>query len=137
MKTTFTGLHRIEIEDHRAGASIDFLSDLPVTFNASFEQTATLNGRHDLYFYVPKGTRLVGGYADGPGRLLNGSGKKVHEFDGKPGYFGIEVKEGEAGKLWKLEATSGQRVLLTVPPQLARSAAELLLPKEVVERDAQ
>jgi hypothetical protein len=136
LKTTFTGLHRIELEDKRAGSKLDLPDSLASTFNATFDQTATLNGRHDLYFYVPRGTDVVGGYADGPGRLMNGSGKLAYEFEGKPGYFKVPVEQGEDGKLWKFEFTSGRRVLLTVPPQMARCAEELLLPKEVVERDA-
>ena len=133
LKTSFTGLHRIEVEDHRAGSRIEFPEGLHVTFNATADQTAMLSGRHDLYFFVPAGTAVVGGYADGEGRVLNGAGAKVHEFTSKPGYFSIPVDAGQDGKLWKFEFTSGKRVLLTVPPQMARQAGELLLPKEVVK----
>lgn len=136
LKTTFTGLHRIEVEDRRAGSKLELQSGLAQTFNATFDQTADLHGRHTLYFYVPKGTSIVGGFAEGPGRLADGSSKMVHEFQGKPGYFSVRVGAGEDGKLWKFEFTSARRVLLTVPPQMARSAEELLLPKEVVEKDA-
>ena len=132
LKTTFTGLHRIEVEDHRAGSRIEFPEGMAATFNATFDQTAMLNGRHDLYFYVPAGTTIVGGFAEGQGRVIDGTGAKVQEFDGKPSYFSLPVAEGAGGKLWKFEFTSGRRVLLTVPPQMARSAEELLLPKEVV-----
>jgi hypothetical protein len=38
--------------------------------------------------------------------------------------------------LWTFVDTQGQRLLMTVPPYLARSAAELLLPSEVVAADA-
>lgn len=135
LKTTFTGLHRIEVEDHRAGSKLELPTGIAQTFNATFDQTADLNGRHSLYFYVPKGTTIVGGFAEGPGKLLDGSSKMVHEFEGKAGYFSVPVGAGEDGKLWKFDFTSGRRVLLTIPPQMARSAGELLLPKEVVEKD--
>jgi hypothetical protein len=124
------------VEDRRAGSKLELAPGLPQTFNATFDQTADLNGRHNLYFYVPKGTSVVGGFAEGPGKLVDGSSKMVHEFEGKPGYFNLPVKRGDDGKLWKFEFTSGRRVLLTVPPQMARSADELLLPREVVEKDA-
>lgn len=114
-------MHRIEIEDRRAGSKLELPVGVP-TLNATFDQTADLSGRHNLYFYVPKGTTVVGGFAEGPGRLVNGSSKKVHEFEGKPGYFSVPVGAGEDGQLWKFEFTSGRRVLLTVPPQMARSA---------------
>lgn len=136
LKTTFTGLHRIEVEDRRAGSKLELPVGVPQTFNATFDLTANLSGRYNLYFYVPKGTPVVGGFAEGPGRLVDGSSKKVHEFEGKPGYFSVPVGAGEDGKLWKFEFTSGRRVLLTVPPQMARSAEELLLPEEVVGKDA-
>jgi hypothetical protein len=97
---------------------------------------ATLAGRWSLYFYVPKGTKVIGGYSSGVGDLLDGAAKKVHTFDKKPGYFSIAVPAGQDGKLWKLQNSVGQRLLMTVPPCLARNERELLLPREVVERDA-
>jgi len=38
--------------------------------------------------------------------------------------------------LWKFVQNIGQRLMMTVPPYLARSAAERLLPREVVNADA-
>ena len=137
LKTTFTGLHRIEVEDKRAGSKLELPEGIAQTFVASFDQTATLNGRTNLYFYVPKGTAIVGGFAEGEGRLVDGNGKLAHEFTSKAGYFNVSVPSGAGGRLWKFENTSGRRILLTAPPQMARSADELLLPKEVVEKDAQ
>ena len=58
-------------------------------------------------------------------------------FDGRPaGFHSIPVPAGQAGKLWKFHQCTGRRLLLTVPPFLARSGAELLLPRTVVARDA-
>ncbi len=45
--------------------------------------------------------------------------------------------EGEDGKFWKVESSQGGRRLMTVPPYLARTSEELLLPTEVVEKDAE
>ena len=101
------------------------------------ELNADAPGKRELYFYVPRGTKIVGGFAKGAGRMLNGSGKVVHQFAAKPGYFSVAVPVGEDAALWQFANTGGQRVLLTVPPYLARSANELLLPREVVEKDSQ
>jgi hypothetical protein len=60
----------------------------------------------------------------------------IHEFDGKPGYFNVPVPAGQDGKAWAFGNTAGRRLLMTVPPCLARSPAELLLPAEVVKADA-
>lgn len=51
------------------------------------------------------------------------------------GFFKIEVPPGADGALWKFEHSLGQRLLMTVPPYLARSGEALLLPREVVEAD--
>jgi len=134
LKTTFSGLHRIEISDETAGTSVALSTHAPLTIISSQDNPAAFHGRWSLYFYVPKGTKIVGGFASGEGSLLNASGKKVHEFPAKPGYFSVPVQQGEDGRLWKFENTSGQRTLMTVPPCLARNARELLLPAEVVEK---
>jgi hypothetical protein len=46
------------------------------------------------------------------------------------------VPEGQDGRLWKFVNCQGVRQLGTVPPYLAITGKDLLLPKEVVEADA-
>jgi hypothetical protein len=135
LKTTFTGLHRLEILAG-GGANVTWPESVPMTVESSFERPAKFHGRWTLYFYVPRGATVIGGFSEGEGKLRNASGVLAHTFDRKPGYFSIPVPAGEDGRLWKFEGCAGDRMLMTVPPYLARSAAELLLPKEVVERDA-
>lgn len=89
-----------------------------------------------MYFYVLKRTKIVGGFASGEGLLVKASGRKVYQFTAKPGYFSVPVEKGEDGRLWKFQNSAGQRTLMTVPPCLARNAKELLLPAEVVEKNA-
>ncbi|OAI58159.1 hypothetical protein AYO49_00145 [Verrucomicrobiaceae bacterium SCGC AG-212-N21] len=136
LKTTFPGLHRIEVSDGGQGSLITWQDGTPMTVISSQEQPAKLYGRWHLYFYVPKGTKIIGGFSDGEGFLLNPAGKTVHTFENKPGYFSISVPPGEDGKLWSFKHSAGNRYLMTVPPCLARDASELLLPQEVVEKDA-
>jgi hypothetical protein len=47
----------------------------------------------------------------------------------------VAVPEGQGGRLWKFEDCDGVRQLATVPPYLARTAKDLLLPREVVDAD--
>ena len=47
----------------------------------------------------------------------------------------LRSPEGQDGRLWKLENAGGQKLLMTVPPYLARSEKELLSPREVVTAD--
>lgn len=135
LPTTFTGLHRIVVTDGGAGTSVHFAEGTSVSVQSSLDSPTKLLGRWSLYFYVPRGTKTVGGFSSGPGLLRDGAGKTVHKFDNKPGYFSIAVPTGQDGKLWKFDNTAGVRHLMTVPPYLARSGRELLLPKEVVDRD--
>ena len=60
---------------------------------------STFAGRWNLYFYVPKGTKTIGGYASGVGDLPDGVGKKVHTFDKKAAYFSVMVPAGQDGRL--------------------------------------
>ena len=133
LKTTFPGLHRLEMADRTAGTYVAGSPGRALTVPATPEAPAVFVGRWSLYFYVPKGTKVVGGYAAGAGALLDGSGKQIHLFDKRPAYFSVPVPPGQDGKLWKLHNSLGQRLLLTVPPFLARNGQELLLPAEVVE----
>ncbi len=138
LRTTLPGLHRIEIADATAGTSMVWPDGLPMTVESSFDAWAQFTARGSLwslYFYVPKGTRVVGGYAVGSGTMLDGDGRIVKTFDNSSGYFEVPVAPGQDGRLWKFDNTAGQRMLLTVPPYLARNAEELLLPAEVVETD--
>jgi len=136
MKTKFPGLHRIEVSDGAQGTLITWPDGMPMTIISSQEQPAKLYGRWHLYFYVPKGTQIIGGFAEGEGFLLNPAGKTVHTFPAKPGYFSIPVPTGEDGQLWSFKHCAGNRHLMTVPPCLARDASELLLPEEVVRKDS-
>jgi hypothetical protein len=95
------------------------------------------SGRWSACFYVPKGTGVVGLYSDGGGRLLDAEDAVVFSFEGgKATYYSFPVPAGHEGRLWRLVHCSGTKRLMTVPPCLARSPDELLLPREVVEADA-
>jgi len=132
-----SGLHKITVSDGNDATRVRWPAGTSMTVLSSRRERASLSGRWSLYFYVPKGTKVVGLFADGGGSLRDGAGKTVFTFDGrKPGFHSIPVPQGRAGALWKFHQCTGKRLLLTVPPFLARSEAELLLPREVVARDA-
>lgn len=135
LKSSLSGLQRLEVLAG-GGARTDWPEDVPMTIESSFEHPGQFHGRWSLYFYVPRGTAVIGGFSEGEGTLRNPSGTVARKFDTKPGFFSVAVPTGDDGKLWKWEQCAGDKLLMTVPPYLARSASELLLPKEVVERDA-
>ncbi len=113
--------------------------DVPQTFRSVLDEPLELRGRWSLYFYVPRGTRQVGGFATATtGRLLDGSGNVRFSFEemDRPDYFCVSVPEGQDATLWRFDDCSGSRMLMTTPPYLAPSADDLLLPREVVTADA-
>jgi len=105
---------------------------------SSLDEPAQCQGRWQLYFYVPRGTVTVGGFSTGNrGTLHDGDGNVVFNFAemDEAGYFSVPVAEGQDGRLWRFDNATGARMLMTVPPYLARNGKELLLPREVVEAD--
>lgn len=139
LTSPFKGLHRLEVAEGGRGAALRWPEGTAITIPSSPETQTLLRGRGwELYFYVPAGTRVVGGVADGAGEVLDSDGRVLHRFAGSDrlATFSVTVPPGQDGKLWRFAKSSGRRLLMTVPPYLARSAEELLLPREVVEADA-
>jgi len=132
------GLYRIEIVGGGDRTMLEWDTDISMTHIAD----ASARIRHllnwSLYFYVPLGTKTVGGYANwNTGSMRDSDNKVVFDFkelDG-PAFFNVPVPEGQDGKLWRFHKCSTPRLLMTVPPNLARSAEELLLPREVIEAE--
>jgi hypothetical protein len=135
LRPAASGLHRVELSDGTAGTALSWPAGMPWTVPAGPQEATELYGRWTMYCYVPKGTKEVAGYAEGPGVLLDGSGTKVYTFGGRPDYFRVPVAPGQGGRLWQFAGCLGRRVLLTVPPYLARDGREVLLPAEVVRAD--
>ncbi len=143
LRSTYPGLHRIRIEPTANRAVARPPEGRIWTMEVSQDEHNTLTGDWDLYFYVPKRTRVVGGFTTSRrGVMLDGDGQTVFSFRSlaPPAYFSVPVPEEQSGRFWKLSGGAGhhsRRILLTVPPFLARTPAELLLPREVVEADRQ
>ncbi|GAA4450042.1 DUF4838 domain-containing protein [Novipirellula rosea] len=132
------GLHRIEWSDGSDMTKVVLPAELPLTIRSTLENPMRLGGRWDLYFYVPGGTAVVGGYSDATrGKMLDGDNQVVFDFStmDAAGYFSVPVPEGQDGMLWKFSDSRGSRMLMTVPPYLATSVETLLLPREVIDAD--
>ena len=142
LRTPHSGLHWIEVRSAGDRSRVRFVDPTLAHTVESGVERPRFSVLQDwrLCFYVPKGTMLVGGYTDDlHGALRDGLGKKVLSFDAlaQPGNFSVPVPPGTDGRVWWFEQCRGRRVLMTVPPYLAPSPAELLLPAEVVETDRQ
>ena len=148
LRTPHSGLHRVEVRDGGDYTRIAWPEGLPVTLPSGADTPGVTNhfrGGWTLWFYVPRGTRKVGGWAARianwapriSGKLLDAEGRVAYDFAKvKDGWFSVDVPEGHDGRLWRFERSQGTRLLMTVPPCLARTSGDLLLPSEVVERDA-
>jgi hypothetical protein len=139
LKSPYAGLHWLEWTDGSDMTQVVPPQSLPWTIRSTLEDKTSLQGRWSLYFYVPHGTKVIGGYAASrDGRVVNPQGKPAFNFNDlrAAGYFSVPVPAGQDGALWKMEDVSGARVLMTVPSCFAKTAETLLLPKEVVEADA-
>ena len=139
LRSSHGGLHRLEWSDGGDRTSIVWPENHPMTMISSLEEPASPAGRWTLCFYVPRGTKTIGGFSSATsGVVVDGDGNAVLRFDdlGQPGYFRVPVPAGQDGRLWRFENCTGQRLLMTVPPCLARNAKELLLPREVVDADS-
>jgi len=136
LHTPHTGLHKITVSDGDDMTRIGWKPGTPMTIISSLIEPAPFSGSWNLYFYVPKKTKIVGLFASGSGKLLDPAGNVAFTFDAKKSdYYGIKVPEGHDGKLWKFHQCTGKKRLMTVPPYLASNTAELLLPTEVIEAD--
>ena len=58
----FGGLHRLEWTDGNDMTRVAWPEGLPLTFRSTLEEPLRLQGRWSLVFYVPRGTRKVGGF---------------------------------------------------------------------------
>jgi hypothetical protein len=144
LRSIFNGLHTLEVSDGNDRTQVLFPEGMPLTILSAMDNPqvdAIRDGNWSLYFYVPRGTKVVGGYSRGPsGVMRDGDGNVVLDFgqrEVRAGYFNVPVPQGQDGRLWQIENAEGraQKLLMTVPPYLARSEKELLLPREVVEAD--
>jgi hypothetical protein len=147
LKTPYAGLHRLETLDGGDYTRLQWPADARVTIESGIDTpqaTSHFRGPWTMYFYVPRGTKTIGGWASRianwaprvSGKLLDPTGKEQLDFSKvDDGWFNVPVPEGEDGKLWKFDNNVGQRLLMTVPPYVAVSAEDLLLPKEVIAAD--
>lgn len=132
-----TGLHKITVNDGGDRTRVAWGPDVPMTIISSLDEPAALSGSWNLCFYVPRGTSIVGLYADGGGTLLDSNGEVVFTFTGKEaGFHKIPVPKGADAGIWRFRSSTGTKRLMTVPPCLAPSPQQLLLPREVVNADS-
>jgi hypothetical protein len=136
LATKFQGMHRIDVSDKSTATALSWAAGTPMTLESSLVRPLRIFTRWSLYFYVPKGTKVIGGYGDGDAQLIDAENRIVQQLAVNKDYWSVPVPPGQDGKLWKINNAQGQFMLMTVPPYFARSGQELLLPEEVVKADS-
>lgn len=137
LKSPFEGLHVMRIRDFGASTTLAWKPDLKVTQVETSEMSTTPHGRSSAYFFVPAGTKTIGGFGGGRGRIVDPRGEVRFDFSKDvvgQGYFKVEVPEGMEGKLWSLQDNEGPRMLLTVPSYFVTDPNALLLPAELMNK---
>lgn len=138
LTTPHLGLHAVNVSDGKDASLLEWQEGRPMTLLLDLRSRLDY-GPQGLYFYVPKSTSMIGGYARNvTGVFKDADGKEAHVFGPKAGYFKVPVPPAQRGRLWTFhgEFYKAKLMLMNVPPYMARSPGELLLPKEVVQADA-
>jgi hypothetical protein len=132
LKVTEPGMHRLDLDDGRDLTRVEWPGGQLMSWKMSLEEFPdSISGRWTLYAWVPEGTRRIGLYsAASAGELINPEGEKALDLAAEGGRFlSVAVPEGMDGRLWKLHNVAGRVSLLSIPPYLARTPAELLVPE--------
>lgn len=131
------GIYKLTLDDGNDRTLVKWNSKLPLTVKSTLDEPMSKNYEQwQMYFYVPKGTKVLGLFGGEHGEVRDSAARPLFWLNGRePNYYSMDVPEGEDGKLWQIRYGRGCIRLLTVPPYFARTATELLLPAEIVTRD--
>lgn len=138
LSSPYNGAHRLEISDGSGGTRVSWPAGQKAALPVSPEEGTKFHGWYEMAFFVPSGTGVVGGYSDNrSGKIVTGGGRVVFDFADMTGegYFSVKVPEGEDNTCWSIQDMRGRKLLLTVPPYMARSVDELLIPQELQPKD--
>jgi hypothetical protein len=132
------GLYRVTVSDGGDMTQVAWPDDLPMTIAST--QELPMNPHYGMwmgYFYVPKGTAIIGLFGGEHGEVIDGEGRAQFWLNGRErNFYGVPVPKGQDGKVWHLRYARGPVRLLTVPSYFARTPQDLLLPREVIAKDA-
>lgn len=132
------GLHRIKVTDGGDRTLVRWPGPIAPTVRSS--ESEPMNPQYQqwmAYFYVPKGVRTIGLYGGDHGEIRDSLDRPHFWLNGKPrNYYSVPVPPGQDGKIWHIRYANGPVRLLTVPPYLSLTPDGLLLPRELIEKDA-
>ena len=89
-----------------------------------------------MYFYVPKGTKEIQYYWEGPPHEINSpDGKRLASITSRGEHVRVAVPAGSDGQVWSLtKLCLGRLWFFNVPNYLAASPGALLVPRELATK---
>jgi len=129
------GLHFLEINDGFNQTEVSWPAGEKITVPSGVTDTTFLRGKYDVVFLVPAGVSHIGGYSQSPaGQLLGEKGELLFDFTSQrePDYFDVPIPPARHPRIFRLKGAVWNKRLMTVPPYLARSRSELLVPREAL-----
>lgn len=132
-----SGTYLVEADDFGAGWGLRTEEGRPCCLKLEKgKDLVWLGGANGLSFFVPKGTTAIAYYVDGTAHdLLGPDGQVVIHIPRQPGnVVTVDVPEGTDGRAWAFRGlTPSVLWFYNCPNTVARSAEELMVPREVLE----
>lgn len=131
LKVKEPGVHRIDLDDGHDLTRVEWPEGQIMSWKMGLEEfPEAINGRWTLYAWVPEGTRRIGLYSAAPaGELVDPEGARALDLSAEGGRFlSVPVPAGMDGRFWMFRNVAGRVAPLSIPPFLARTPAELLVP---------
>jgi hypothetical protein len=138
VKVPRPGLYWLDFNDQGAAWVIQAAARRPVVLALRRGSHALhLGHMQRVYFYVPRATKQVEYFWDGPPHEVRGpDGKVIAEVKDRGKFVTVAVPEGAAGRVWSFQKlVPGHLWFLNVPNYLAASPDALLVPRPVAAKD--
>jgi hypothetical protein len=132
------GLYRLDFEDSTAGWQIKVPPGRRAVVGLEPGSRIEHAGwMQPMYFYVPKGTKVLQYYWAGqPHRVHGPDGDVLQEVKTSGSFVKVKVPPGGDGKTWHFsQMMLGQLWLFNAPNYLAASTEALLVPRELATKD--
>ncbi len=127
----FAGTQRLELSANDGGTMIEYPPGTRAVREASSARPMTAMAPWQGCIYLPPGTDTVGGYFNGRLTLVDQEGVQRYHQVNETGFFAVPAELRETGQAWQIIFQGDSLQLMTVPPYLARTPQELLVPQEV------
>lgn len=132
LKAPVAGQYEVKLLTQGGYIELDWERGTPIVMPSGQVGGSFLHDVWDACFYVPANVDRIGGYSDrARGVLVSDEGEVLYDFskDKGPGYFDIAITPSSKGRIFRFRQANGRKILMTVPPYLARYGDELLVPE--------